>query len=165
MGIFLNILIALSLGLATPIASAENGDIQILDPWVQAAPPNVKVLAAYLEIKNNGVKPRILVDVSSPSFDQVGIHRTVMHGNMAHMEHLKELTIPPHASVTLKPGGLHLMLMDAKNPLHAGDSVLMTLTFKNGSKVAVKATVRASQMKEMGHDAHMDYSEHMKHNH
>lgn len=165
MGIFLKTLIALSLGLVAPIASADSGDIQILDPWVQAAPPNVKVLAAYLEIKNNGEKPSILVDVSSPSFDQVGIHRSVMHGNMAHMEHLKELTIPPHASVTLKPGGLHLMMMDAKNPLHAGDTVPMTLTFKHGGKVAVQATVRASQMEGMGNDPHMDHSEHMKHNH
>lgn len=171
MGIFLNMLIALSLGLVAPTASADNGEIQILDPWVQAAPPNVKVLAAYLEIKNNGGKPRILVDVSSPSFDQVGIHRSVMHGDMVHMEHLKELAIPPHDSVTLKPGGLHLMMMDAKNPLHAGDSVPMTLTFKNGDKVAVQATVRASQMEGMGdtpqmdHSKHMDHSEHMKHNH
>lgn len=165
MGAFLKILILLALGLVTPGASADSVDIQILDPWVQAAPPNVKVLAAYLEIKNNGKKPQILVNVSSPAFDQVGIHRSVMHGNMAHMEHLKELTIPPHASVTLKPGGLHFMLMDAKKPLHAGDPVPMTLTFKNGGKVAVKATVRSGQMEDMGDHQHMDHSEHTNHNH
>src|SRR4030065_305935 len=126
MGVFLKILIALMLGFVAQSASADGVDIQIQDPWVQAAPPNVKVLAAYLEIKNNGDKPRILTNISSPAFAQVGIHRSVMHENMAHMEHLKELTIPPHASVTLKPGGLHFMLMDAKKPLRVGDSVPMT---------------------------------------
>src|SRR3990167_9482954 len=105
MGGFLKILFSLALGFVASVASADSVNIQILDPWVQAAPPNVKVLAAYLEIKNNGEKPQLLVNVSSPAFDQVEIHRSVMHGNMAHMEHLKELTIPPHASVTLKPGG------------------------------------------------------------
>src|SRR3990170_2881400 len=143
---FLKTFISLVLGFVALSASANGVNIQILDPWVQAAPPNVKVLAAYLEIKNNGEKPQLLVNVSSPAFDQVGIHRSVMHGNMAHMEHLKELAIPHHASVTLKPGGLHFMLMDAKKPLRVGDSVPMTLTFKNGDKVAVAATVRAGQM-------------------
>ena len=165
MGAFLKILFSLALGFVAPIASADSVNIQILDPWVQAAPPNVKVLAAYLEIKNNGEKPQLLVNVSSPAFDQVGIHRSVMRGNMAHMEHLKELTIPPHASVTLKPGGLHFMLMDAKKQLRVGDSVPMTLTFKNGDKVAVTATVRAGQMEGMGDHQHMDHSEHMNHNH
>ncbi len=165
MGVFLKVLISLTLGLAAPVASADSGEIRIRDAWVQAAPPNVKVLAAYLEISNNGGKPEILVNVSSPAFDQVGIHRSVMHGNMAHMEHLKELAIPPHASVTLKPGGLHLMLMDAKKPIHAGDSIPMTLTFKNGGKVAVTATVRSSQMESMEDHQHMDHSEHMNHNH
>src|SRR3989338_10510609 len=165
MDIFLKTLIALMLGIVSLSAFAGGADIQIQDPWVQAAPPNVKVLAAYLEIKNNGEKPKILTNVSSPAFDQVGIHRSVMHGNMAHMEHLKELTIPPHASVTLKPGGLHFMLMNAKKSLRIGDSVPMTLAFKNGDKVAVTATVRDGQMEGMGDHQHMDHSEHMNHNH
>lgn len=165
MGFFLRIFVLLSLGLAAPMASADNGDIHIQDPWVQAAPPNVKVLAAYLEIVNHGANPVILVNVSSPAFDRVGIHRSVMHGNMAHMEHLKELSIPAHASVTMQPGGLHLMLMDAKKPLRVGDSVPMTLTFKNGSKVAATAAVRSGQMEGMEDHQHMDHSEHMKHSH
>src|SRR3990172_11832345 len=137
MGIFLKTLIALMLGLVSLSAFAGGADIQIQDPWVQAAPPNVKVLAAYLEIKNNGEKPRILTNVSSPAFNEIGIHRSVMHENMAHMEHMKELTIPPRASVVLKPGGLHFMLMNAKKPLQIGDQVPMTLTFRSGEKIVV----------------------------
>ena len=86
-----------------------------------------------------------------------------MHGNMAHMEHLKELTIPPQASVVLKPGGLHLMLTDAKKPLNIGDQVPMTLTFKNGEKIAVKAIVRSGQTRVMEDHQHMDHSGHGSH--
>ena len=160
MASFLKILIPLALGFVTLSASADSMDIQIQNPWVQAVPPNVKVLAAYLEIKNNGEKPQILVDVSSPSFGQIGIHRSVMHGNMVNMEQQKELTIPPHASVTLKPGGLHFMLIDAKKPLHVGDPVPMTLAFKSGKKVTLTATVRAGQVEDAGDHQHMDHSEH-----
>ena len=165
MGFLLKTLISLTLGLIALSASADGVDIQIMDPWVQAAPPNVKVLAAYLEIKNNGEKPQILTNVSSPAFDHVGIHQSVMHGNMVHMEHQKELAIPSHASVTLKPGGTHFMLTDAKKPLNVGDTVPMTLTFKNGGKVTVTATVRSGQKEDMGDHQHMNHSEHEKHNH
>ncbi len=162
---FLKTLISLTLGLFALSVSADGVDIQILDPWVQAAPPNVKVLAAYLEIKNNGDKPQILINVASPAFGLVEVHQSVMHGNMAHMEHQKELTIPPHASVVLKQGGMHFMLTDAKKPLNANDSVPMTLTFKNGGKVTVTATVRSGQKEDMGDHQHMNHSEHEKHNH
>ncbi|HUW25127.1 MAG TPA: copper chaperone PCu(A)C [Gallionella sp.] len=165
MGTFLRILFALVLGLVTTGASADNVDLKILDPWVQAAPPGVKVLAAYLEIKNNGEKPQVLVGVSSPSFKHIGIHRSVMHGNMAHMEHMKELIIPSQSSVALKPGGLHLMLMDAKKPLNVGDPVPMTLAFKNGEKITFTATVRSGQAMDTMNHQHMDHSEHMDHNH
>lgn len=150
------------MGVAAPLASAA-GDIQISDPWVQAAPPNVKVMAAYLEIHNSGKKPATLISVSSPAFDQVSIHQSMMHGEMMHMEQIEELSIPAQGSVTLKPGGLHLMLTDAKKPLKAGDQVPMMLVFKNGKKIAVKATVRSSQMEKMEDHQHMDHSGHGNH--
>lgn len=164
MRVFLKTIIALMLGFVSFGASAGS-DIQIQDPWVQAAPPNVKILAAYLEIKNNGEKPKILTNVTSPDFGEVGIHQSVMHGDMVHMEQLKELTIPQRASVALKPGGLHLMLMDAKKQLRVGDQVSMTLTFKNGEKIAVKATVRSGQTEGMEDHQHMHHSGHEGHNH
>lgn len=165
MGNFLKTLTALMLGFVALSASAGGMDIQIQDPWVQAAPPNVKVLAAYLEIKNNGEKPRILINVSSPAFDEIGIHQSVMHENMAHMEHLKELTIPPHASAVLKPGGLHFMLTNAKKPLNIGDQVPMTLTFRNGKKTTFIAIVRAGQAEGMEDHQHMNHSGHENHKH
>jgi hypothetical protein len=161
---FLKTIIALTLGFVSFGASAGS-DIQIQDPWVQAAPPNVKVLAAYLEIKNNGGKPQILTSVSSPAFNQVGIHQSVMHGDMVHMEQLKELTIAPRASVVLSPGGLHLMLMDAKKPVNTGDKVPMTLNFQSGEKIAVTAIVRSGQTGGMEDHQHMDHSGHGSHNH
>ena len=160
--VVLKVIIARALGFSATGVFADD-DIQIRDPWVQAAPPNVKVLAAYLEIKNSGKKPWILTGASSPAFEQVSVHQSVMHGNMVHMEHLNELAIPPQASVALKPGGLHLMLTDAKKPLKAGDLVPMTLAFKNGKKIAVNAVVRSSQTGKMEDHQHMDHSGHGSH--
>lgn len=163
MKFFLKTLIALMLGSIAMSASADGVDVKILDPWVQAAPPNVKVLAAYMEIKNYGASPQVLINVSSPAFDEAGIHRSMMHGNMVHMEHLNELTIPPKASEVLKPGGLHLMLTGAKKPLKIGDQVPMTLTFQSGEKIEVKAIVRSGQAAGMEDHQHMDHSGHGNH--
>ena len=157
---FLKALIALAFGFVALNTSAEGMDIQIQGPWVMAAPPNVKVLAAYMEINNTGEKPRTLIGVSSPAFDQVGIHRSVLHENMVRMEQLKELTIPAHASVVLKPGGSHLMLTDAKKQLRIGDQVPMTLTFSNGEKIAVTAIVRSGQTEGTQDHQHMNHSGH-----
>ncbi|MFZ2301919.1 MAG: copper chaperone PCu(A)C [Gallionella sp.] len=160
----LQILMALALGVTAPGAFAD-GEIQVRDPWVQAAPPNVKVMAAYLEISNSGKKPLALVGVASSAFEQAGIHNSVMHGNMVHMEHMKELVIPSNASVTLKPGGMHLMLTGAKKPLRTGDQVPITLIFKGGEKTALMAVVRSGQAVEMEDHKHMDHSGHGSHNH
>lgn len=146
MGPILTTLFALVIGFSPLGVSADNSDIYIQDPWIRAAPPTVKVMAAYLKITNNGDKPRKLIDVSGPDFDRVEMHRTVMRNNMIYMEHQRELVIPPHATITFKPGDLHLMLMGPKRTLHIDDSSPMTLSFANGEKITFTAVVRSDQM-------------------
>jgi len=161
MALFLNTLFALVIGFFTLSASAENSDIQIHDPWVRAAPATVKVMAAYLKMTNHGDKSRKLISISSPDFDRVEMHQSVMHDDMTHMEHQQVLVIPAHTTVTFKPGELHLMLMGAKKTLHIDDSVPMTLTFHNGEKITFTATVRSGQMEQMKHSDH----KHSNHKH
>lgn len=162
--IFSQILAALTLGFLASNVWA-NGDIQVKDVWVQAAPPGVKVMAAYLEIKNNGKQQQVLTGVSSPAFGKIEIHRSVIQGNVARMEHQKELAIPANASVLLQQGGLHLMLMDVKKPLASGDQVSMTFIFGNGEKITATAIVRSSKMEGMEDRGHMDHSGHDGHKH
>jgi copper(I)-binding protein len=45
--------------------------------------------------------------------------------------------------VTLKPGGLHVMLMGLKAPLKAGDSFPLTLTFTHAPPLTVTVKVEA----------------------
>ena len=56
------------------------------------------------------------------------------------------LELPAGKPVDLKPGGYHVMLMDLKQPLKAGDTVPLTLVVEGKDKkrqtVEVKATVR-----------------------
>ncbi len=155
MGLLLNTLAAFVIGCFALTASADGGELHIQDPWVRAAPPTVNVLAAYFAVTNKDDNPRIITRVSSPAFERVEIHRSVMQGDMAHMAQQKELEIPPHGTVALEPGGLHLMLIGAIKPLHRDDSVPITLRFQNGEEIIINAPVRSGRMGSMEHSKHM----------
>jgi hypothetical protein len=51
------------------------------------------------------------------------------------------LDIAPGASVELKPGGYHIMFMDLKDGLKAGQSVTGTLVFEKAGTVEVTFTI------------------------
>jgi len=128
------------------VAWATDQIIQIDDPWVREAPPNVKSLAAYMTIENISEQPQILTSVSSSKFVNVMIHKTITHeSGMTEMVHKSQLVIEPQSKVVLAPGGYHLMLMMPKNPIVAGDSVDFTLQFSDGKKIAIKVPVRKFQ--------------------
>ena len=51
------------------------------------------------------------------------------------------LPLPAGQAVALAPGGNHLMLLGVQEPLVAGDTVALTLTFATSAPVEVTATV------------------------
>jgi copper(I)-binding protein len=124
--------------------SGEHG-ISIDDPWVREAPPNVKVLAAYMSIKNASSEQRILSSIASSAFESVEIHETVNHDGMMLMEHQPQLVIAAKSKVVLKPGSYHLMLMGPKKSFIAGDVVDLSLKFANGEEISIAAPVRKSK--------------------
>ena len=71
----------------------------------------------------------------------------VMDGNVMKMRAVTGLELPAGKAVEPKPGGYHVMLMDLKQALNAGDSVPVTLVVEGaGGKresIEVKAPVRA----------------------
>ena len=84
----------------------------------------------------------MLLEASSSEFEAVEIHNTVIENDVAKMVPQPQLPIPAHQSISLEPGGLHLMLMDRKQPLVAGDQVNLTLKFSEGSPQQVMAEVK-----------------------
>ncbi|MEN8217494.1 MAG: copper chaperone PCu(A)C [Pseudomonadota bacterium] len=130
--------------LLAPLACFGESNIRVDDPWVREAPPNVKVLAAYMIIENPTSEQRILISATaSSSFKSVEIHRTVItQDGMMQMRHQPQLIIHPKSQVVLKPGSYHLMLMGPKKSLIAGDKVDLTFKFANGEEISIAAPVR-----------------------
>ena len=136
------------------MASAQAGDhLMVDDAWVREAPPGAKALAGYMKLHNHGDKERVLVGATSPAFDNVMLHRTVMEGEMSKMVHQHMITIPAGGMLSFEPNSYHLMMVKPKQALKAGDKVSVTQSFKNGDTLEVTHHVRAP-MGDMGHSGH-----------
>ncbi len=95
-----------------------------------------------MKIENKGTTDQ-LVSASSPLAGEVQLHEMAMEGNVMKMRQVKDITVPAGGSVELKPGGLHLMFMNIKAPLAAGESVPVKLKFAKAGEVEVKMPVNA----------------------
>jgi len=128
-------------------ASAQQvkiGDLVLDHTWARATPGGAKVGGGYLTIENNGATPDKLIGGSSSIAGKVEVHEMTMNNNVMTMRPLKDgLAILPGQSVTLKPGGYHIMLMELKAPLKKGDKVPVTLTFEKAGQAQITLDVEA----------------------
>lgn len=135
------VLLALALATSSWLAAAEP-DIVIENAWVREAPPTAHMLAAYMTLTNRGDQDRLLVEVQSPAFSHIMLHKSELVDGIARMVHLDEIRIPAQGSVQLEPGGLHLMMPAPEPRLSAGDVVQLVLVFADGGRIEVQAEVR-----------------------
>jgi periplasmic copper chaperone A len=131
---------ALACGIAFS-ATAQQSGITVSDAWARAMPPGAKAGAAYVTVTNNGTAPDRLVGASTPVAGKAQLHTMTDDNGVMKMRPVDAIELKPGASVTLKPGGYHVMLFDVKQPLSAGQSFPLTLTFEKAGPVETKVTV------------------------
>ncbi|HEY2873581.1 MAG TPA: copper chaperone PCu(A)C [Reyranella sp.] len=138
-------LLALLLGASPAVAhDYKLGALEIDQPWARATPPTAPTGGGYLSVKNTGTTPDRLMSASSPAAGAVQVHQMKMEGSIMRMRELDgPLEIKPGETVTLAPGGLHLMMLGLKEPLKQGENVPLTLVFEKAGKVDVELAVVA----------------------
>ncbi len=130
-------------GVAQEIVQAYRAlrQISASRPWARATPAGAQVGAAYVELLNTGTQQDRLLSLESPLADRVEVHETGMKDGMMTMRHVAGLILPPNKPVQLAPGGTHIMLMNLKQPLVAGQSFPLTLKFQHAPAITVTVTV------------------------
>jgi periplasmic copper chaperone A len=133
----------LALLLATTLAQAQT---TVAEPWVRGTVAQQKASGLFARITS--AQGGRLVSASSPVAGVVEIHEMAMSGDVMKMRALPNgLDLPAGKAVELKPGGYHVMLMDLKQQLKAGDTVPVTLVIEGADKkretVEIKAPVKA----------------------
>ena len=102
---------------------AATASLRIDGGWIREAPPNAKVLAGYVELRNDTSAPLVVTGAHGADFERVEIHEMSMDGGVMKMRALERVELAPGASLSLEPGATHLMLINPKRKLRAGDSV------------------------------------------
>lgn len=127
--------------------SAESSDaaaagVAIGDSWVKAADSGMS--AAFGVLSNSSDRDVTVVSATSPASTMLELHQTVENdaGEMVMSEVDGGFVVPAGGTLTLEPGGDHLMLMDLTRPLAAGDEVPFTLTFSDDSSYDFTAPVK-----------------------
>jgi copper(I)-binding protein len=136
----------LSVVVATVVAiaacSSAAGAPTIGQPWARSAPAGGNS-AAYLTITGASGQADALLSASSPAADMVQVHEVSTDASgMTGMHPIDRLDIPAGATVTLEPGGYHLMIMGVKSELSVGGTIEIDLVFEHAGKVVVQAEIR-----------------------
>jgi copper(I)-binding protein len=133
--------------LASPAAAAGDydvGSIHISQPWSRATPKGAASGAGYMTLTNKGAAPDRVSCVSDDASAQCQIHTMTMEGAVMKMRPVEGgLEIKPGESVTLKPGGNHMMFLSLKHPLEQGGTVKATLKFDHAGTIDVEYPVLA----------------------
>ena len=146
---------------AASAASAAPGAMTVTGAWMRPSPMMAGSDAAYFVITNGTGQDDALVSVSSPISATVEIHETVAvqasampaasggvmsaspsGGVMMAMRPVDSIPIAAGATVELKPGSYHIMLIDPKEQPATGSTVELTLTFQKAPPITVMAEVR-----------------------
>ena len=133
----------------TPLQGQAVGELRLDDPWARATPPGTTVSGGFLTVRNLGDRDDRLVEVRSSASREVQIHEVRSDGGMMRMRPLVNgLVIPAGASVSLQPGGYHLMFLQPQRPFAGGDVVVATLVFEHAGDVEVSFQVRGEAARD-----------------
>jgi len=131
--------------LGTALMATASAQVTVNNAWVRATVAQQKATGAFMQL--TAAKDTRLVSVSTALTPMAEVHEMAMDNNVMKMRQIPALDLPAGKAVELKPGGYHLMLMDLKQQVKAGDTVPLTLVFEDKAgkreSVEVKAEVRA----------------------
>ena len=156
----------LAMAFLTPASASETsvGDLRIAQPWARATAASAPTGATFLTVTNSGDSDDVLVAAESDAAETIELHETNMEGGTMRMRRVDDgIPLPAGQTVSLAPGGLHIMLIGLVQPLNEGESFDVNLTFEQAGSVTIEVPVFApgaspSGMPGMdgasGHDGH-----------
>jgi len=116
--------------------------LQVSDAWIKNLPPAIPMRAGYMQLMNHDANTTTIVSISSDAFKKIEIHQTMNIDGVMSMHSIKSLILEANEMASLKPGGMHLMLMKPTRELKIGDEIKIELQFDNDSSQVIIMTVK-----------------------
>lgn len=134
-------------------AAGAAATVSTSDAWVQLPMPGTTMTAAYVNVANTGDTDERLLSVSSRWAGSVEIHemRTGDDGMMGMRELIYGVRVQAGDTAELSPSTMHLMLLNLRRRLVAGQNVPLEFHFLRAGTVTVSVPVRATGTPPMPH--------------
>ena len=129
----------LAMVLLLSACSSDTAPLSVSDVAIARPKPGMQMTAGYFTLTNHTSKAIAITEVRSPQFGSVQMHESVIEDGIARMVDLDDFILNPKSTVKFRPGGKHLMLMQAGENL---DDV--TLNFHTGESIALSINVKVT---------------------
>ena len=104
--------------------------------------PTATTGAIYVSIANSGTSDDRLLSISTPAASSAMIHETTMVNDIMKMRMVEGgVAIAAGATLEMKTGATHVMLMGLKAPLKKGETVELEFVFEKAGRVKVLVPV------------------------
>ncbi|MDI3317863.1 MAG: copper chaperone PCu(A)C [Bacillota bacterium] len=133
-------------GCAARAASPASGknSLRLRQAWARAAEAGQNA-AVYLTIENPTGQADRLLDVRTDVAGRAELHQSRMNGGVMEMQPVTGgLEVGAGKSLSLAPGGYHIMLFDLRRSLRPGDRFQLQLRFRRAGLVEVPVEVRSA---------------------
>lgn len=128
------------------VLSACDGDAEppliATDIIINESVPGKTMSAGYLSLRNTTHDDISISRVTSPDFGAVEIHESLLQDGIAKMRRVEKLLIPANSTVSLEPGGKHLMLM---LPIGAPENISLNFYNDETLQLSVQASLTRSK--------------------
>jgi len=149
--------LVVAVGLVAAGCGSDDG-VSVDKPWARSSPMMANAGAVYMDLSSGDDDRLVGVSVDPSIAGVVEIHETApvdvdtddtsddsaedegMPGAMM-MQEVGEIILPGGETVSLQPGGYHIMLLDIAGPLEVGQKFDITLTFENSGEQVVEVEV------------------------
>jgi hypothetical protein len=135
----------LSFLLPFPASAAADPPVVASDAWVRAAPSVQMNTAVFMTLRNTSSADVVIVGVRTSAAKVAELHEMRDDNGVMRMRKTERMVVPANGTLTLRPGGLHVMLFQLTGPLEPGTNVTLVLTTSDGTAIDVVAPVRKLQ--------------------
>jgi copper(I)-binding protein len=123
-------------------------DISIDGQWARNSPMRADRGVVYMDIVSADGDTLLFGSVDSTIAASVEVHETVPTGEsdeegmaMMMMQEVESIELPAGETVSLEPGGLHIMLIDITQPLEIGQKFDLALNFETAGEMVLEVEV------------------------
>lgn len=120
------------------------GKYELSNGWVRPGSKGGNS-AAYLRITNGTAIDDTLIAISSDISERTSLHESIEKDGLTEMHTIADVSIESGSSMTLEPGGKHIMLMQLNNDVSEGDSVNLNFEFAQAGEKEVTLPVQLQE--------------------